>query len=199
MKKNDVLSLCGALALTVCAGLIGTYFSAPAIPTWYAALAKSPLNPPGWVFGPVWGVLYLLMGVSLHLVWRNGLKREGVKAAVEFFFLQLFLNALWSIFFFGMQNVLLAYMENVLLWFAVLATISAFYRVSRPAAWLLVPYICWVSFAGYLNFEVWNLMDTPKQQSGIVYCSMDAKLCPDGSAVGRIGPQCQFAPCPGQR
>ncbi len=199
MKKNDALSLGGAVVITICTGLIGAYFSAPAIPTWYAALAKSPLNPPGWVFGPVWTILFLLMGISLHLVWRNGLKRDGVKTAVEFFFVQLLLNALWSIFFFGMQNVLLAYFEVVLMWFAVLATISAFYRVSRPAAWLLVPYFFWISFAAYLNFEVWNLMDTPKQPTGIVNCSMEAKLCPDGSAVGRIGPQCQFAPCPGQR
>lgn len=141
------------------AGGIGTLFTSPAIPTWYATLEKPLLNPPSWVFGPVWTMLYIFMGIALFVVWRSP-SRQSKRWAYVFFGVQLVLNTLWSIVFFGWQNPQLAFFELVALWLAILATIITFYRISHTAAWLLVPYLVWVSFAGYLNFSIWQLNPT---------------------------------------
>ncbi len=178
-------------------GLIGAYFTAPAISGWYSTLIKSPLNPPGWVFAPVWTILFLLMGVAAFLVWRRGWKNKRVKIALAIFGAQLVLNTLWSILFFGLRSPGAALVEIFFLWLAILATVITFYRVSKPASYLLLPYIVWVSFAVVLNYSIWNLNQaTQNNPGGGVACTMEAKLCPDGSAVGRVGPNCEFAPCP---
>lgn len=201
---------------------IGAYFTTPAISGWYSTLVKSPLNPPSWVFAPVWTVLFVLMSIAAFLVWRtrmdprireddkkgikddkrvNGNDTRGkgndkrVKVALSIFGVQLVLNTLWSILFFGMHSPGAALVEIVILWIAIIATIIAFYQVSKPASYLLLPYILWVSFAAVLNFSIWNLNKTI-QPTGPVACTMEARLCPDGSAVGRTGPNCEFAPCP---
>lgn len=146
-----------SIAVSEFAGIIGSIFTSPAIPNWYADLNKSALTPPGWIFGPVWTLLYALMGIAAFLVWRKGLDRKDVKIALGIFLGQLALNTLWSIIFFGLQNPGAAFVEIIFLWLAILTTIIAFAKISKPAAWLLAPYILWVSFAAYLNYAIWTL------------------------------------------
>ena len=201
MKIPNYLKLIIALLAAELAGAIGAIFTTAAIPTWYATLAKPALNPPNWVFAPVWNLLYILMAIAAFLVWRKGLDKPAVRVALRIFIGQLALNALWSVIFFGLHNPGVAFFELVILWLAILATIIAFSRVSRPAVYLLIPYILWVTFAGYLNFTVWHLAAAGQtanhvSPTGQVACTMEAKLCPDGSAVARTGPNCEFAACP---
>lgn len=138
------------------AGGIGALFTTPSIPTWYAGLVKPALNPPAWVFGPVWTLLYAMMGVALFLVWRSA-RSKGKGMAYAFFGVQLALNTLWSIIFFGWHMTGAAFAEIMFLWLAIVATIISFHRISRTATLLLVPYLLWVSFAAYLNFSLWQL------------------------------------------
>ena len=145
------------ILLAESAGVLGSFFTFSAIPTWYATLVKPAFNPPSWVFGPVWTVLYALMGIAAFLVWKRGWKKPDVKSALLVFGIQLALNALWSIIFFGMKELGIAFGEIVLLWFAIVATIRAFYRIDQRAAWLLVPYLAWVTFAAALNYALWSL------------------------------------------
>lgn len=149
MKKG--VRLVFSIALCLLAGIVGSYFTFPAIPTWYATLIKPTIGPPNWIFGPVWTTLYVLMGISLYLIWQKGHKKKNIKYAVQLFSLQLLLNVLWSVMFFGLQSPLLALLEIVLLWLAIFATIRAFYRLSHTAAYMLIPYLAWVSFATILN------------------------------------------------
>jgi translocator protein len=144
------------ICLGVCFGAaaLGAMFSPG---TWYAQLVKPPLTPPNWVFGPVWTTLYLLMAVAAWRVWSlAGTLSRGARP-LGWFGLQLGLNALWSALFFGLQSPLVALVEIVLLWGAIAVTIAAFGKVSRLAAWLLVPYLTWVSLATYLNAGLWWL------------------------------------------
>jgi tryptophan-rich sensory protein len=123
---------------------------------WYMALKKPPLNPPAWVFAPVWSVLYALMAVAAWLIW----KRAGFAAQFRpllLFITQLGLNALWAPLFFGLHRPDLAFGEIVMLWLAIAATMATFSFFNRVAAWLLAPYLAWVSFATFLNFELWRL------------------------------------------
>ena len=129
----------------------------PPIPGWATALAKPALTPPAWVFGPVWTTLFLLMGVAAFLVWRKGIAAKGVKLALAAFLVQLALNLFWSVLFFALREPGYAFVEIIVLWAAIFATIAAFAKISRAAAWLLVPYILWVSFAAYLNYAIWSL------------------------------------------
>lgn len=156
-KNNNIFKLIIAIAVSELAGVVGSFFTVSAIPTWYAALEKPALNPPGWVFGPVWGILYLLMGVAAFLVWRKGWERKEIKTALCVFVAQLFLNTIWSIIFFGLRNPDWALVNIIALWLAIIWTIIVFYKISKPAAYLLVPYILWVSFASYLNYAIWVL------------------------------------------
>ncbi|MDH4270499.1 MAG: tryptophan-rich sensory protein [Candidatus Aminicenantes bacterium] len=139
------------------AGIIGSVFTTPSIPGWYAALAKPPFNPPNWVFAPVWTTLYALMGISAYLVYEKGLKRKEVRKALAVFAGQLLLNTLWSIVFFGAHMILGAAVIIVFLWGMIVASIWLFSRVSKAAAFLLVPYILWVSFATVLNLSLYVL------------------------------------------
>ena len=135
-------------------GLISTPFTIAAIPTWYVTLQKPFFSPPNWVFAPVWTILYFLMGISVYLIWEQGLKKKKVKEALKFFLIQLALNFMWSLFFFGLRAPFLAFIEIVILWLAIFVTIKKFYPLSRLAAYLLVPYLLWVSFAALLNFAI---------------------------------------------
>jgi tryptophan-rich sensory protein len=132
-------------------------FTFSSIPTWYAALVKPPLNPPSWVFGPVWTILYALMGIAAFLIWQKLEKNKKAKESLMLFGLQLTLNTLWSIVFFGLQMPGLAFIIIVMMWLAIAGTIFSFAKISRTAAYLLVPYLIWVSFASYLNFGLWFL------------------------------------------
>lgn len=147
------------LAIVSCeaAGFLGSLFTAPAIPTWYATLTRPEFAPPSWVFAPVWTTLFALMGIAAWLIWRQGINRQVVKTALAIFALQLGLNILWSGLFFGLQSPGWAFFEIILLWLAIAATIAAFAKLSKPAAWLLAPYLAWVSFAAYLNYAFWSL------------------------------------------
>jgi benzodiazapine receptor len=147
------------ISILVCqmAGLIGSIFTMPSIPTWYASLAKPWFSPPNWLFGPVWITLYLLMGISLYLVWDRGLEKRGVKKALSVFGIQLVLNALWSFLFFGLLSPILGLVCIVMLWFAILASIILFYRIDRRAGIILLPYIIWVTIATLLNLYIWLL------------------------------------------
>lgn len=194
MKINNTLKFIISIVACQLAGFVGAIFTMPSIQSgWYAELAKPALNPPSWIFGPVWTALFVMMGVAVFLVWKRGFDRRDVKIALIIFDIQLLLNIFWSIIFFGWQSPGGAFAEIIFLWFVILVTVVIFARISRPAMLLLIPYIIWVSFAGYLNFSIWQLSgDAPKA----VQCTMEAKLCGDGSAVGRTGPNCEFAKCP---
>ena len=139
-------------------GSLGTIFTAPNIPTWYATLPKAALNPPTWVFGPAWGTLFALMGIALYLVWEKRSDKKAVRLALAVFALQFVFNILWSALFFGLHSPLLGLVGITALWLSIVATIYTFSRVSRAAAWLLVPYLLWVTFASYLNLSVWLLL-----------------------------------------
>lgn len=141
--------LCILLCLS--AGWIGSLATQEAIPDWYSGLIKPVYNPPGWVFGVVWPILYVLMGVALAMVLSKGLSRREVRIAALVFAIQLVLNAAWSLIFFGMRRIDWAMIEILLLWLAIVATVAAFWRISRLAAGFMVPYLLWVSFAILLN------------------------------------------------
>jgi translocator protein len=155
MRINNFAKLLIAIGVSELAGIFGSVFTVSAIPTWYATLAKPALNPPSWVFGPVWATLYLLIGISLWLVWKSSSKEKS--KAIWLFAFQLALNAIWSPIFFGAQSIGSALAVIVLLWAAIVLTILIFKKISRIAAWLLVPYLLWVSFASYLNYAIWSL------------------------------------------
>lgn len=157
MNINNPLKLIIAIAISELAGIIGSVFTTDSVNGWYVSIAKPAFNPPSWVFGPVWTTLFALMGIAAFLIWKKGLPRRNVRIALGVFIGQLILNTLWSIIFFGGQNPGGAFVEIIFLWLAILATIIAFAKISKPAAWLLVPYILWVSFAAYLNYSIWIL------------------------------------------
>ncbi len=156
-KTKRIIRLIASLIIPQLAGGIGALFTGSSVSTWYAGLNKPSFNPPGWVFGPVWTILYLMMGVALYQVWRNGLGDKNTKIAVTLFGVQMVLNLLWSILFFGMQNPLAGLVDIALLWAFILATMIAFYRISKPAGLLLLPYFLWVSFASVLNYMLYTM------------------------------------------
>jgi benzodiazapine receptor len=158
MAVGNVLRLAVACSVSLSAGLIGSLaVTREGFSSWYTAIAKPGFTPPGWVFGPVWTILYLLMGVAAFLVWRRGLGSQAVKAALIWFLVQLVLNASWTPIFFGLHRIGLALLVVVALWAAIAVTMVYFFRVSTWAGWLLVPYLLWVSFATILNASIWQL------------------------------------------
>lgn len=150
------IGLVAFLILCFAAAGIGGAVTTPKIPGWYATLAKPSWNPPNGVFGPVWSALYLGMAVAAWLVWRQG-GLPGARLPLTLFGVQLLLNVLWSVIFFGLQNPSLAFGEVLILWAAIAATMVTFWRRSRVAGLLLAPYLAWVSFASALNFVIWRL------------------------------------------
>ena len=158
MKLSDFLKLAACILASQAAGLFGALFTTTGPGSWYAGLAKPSFNPPGWVFGPVWTTLYILMGISAWLVWKKGsLSTPPVRGALLLFTVQLALNAAWSGLFFGLRSPLLGLIDIAALAAAILATILDFRPISPAAAWLLSPYLAWVSFAAILNFSIWRL------------------------------------------
>jgi translocator protein len=154
-KELPKLILC--IVICQAAGVIGSVFTSSSVSTWYPTLIKPSFTPPGWVIGLVWTILFTLMGISLFLVWREGLDGPHVKRAVYIFAAQLVVNVLWSWAFFGRQSPLAGLAVIAVLWVLILLTIVKFWPISREAALLIVPYILWVSFAAYLNFTILNL------------------------------------------
>ncbi len=139
------------------AGAIGSLFTFPAIPVWYESLKKPSFSPPNFVFGPVWTMLYMLMGISFYLVLSKTKDKKLKKDLVLIYTIQLILNTFWSIAFFGLRSPFLGAVVIVSLWFAIVVMIIKFFRVLPLAGALNLPYLLWVSFAGYLNFWVYYL------------------------------------------
>jgi benzodiazapine receptor len=151
--ENQWLMLVGFVVASFAAAALGGVVTGGSVRDWYPTLVKPAWNPPSWIFGPVWTVLYLAMAVAAWLVWR----RVGWGGALVWFAVQLALNATWSPVFFGMHRIGLALVNIVLLWLAIAGTTVAFWRVTPVAGWLFVPYLAWVSFATVLNFTLWRL------------------------------------------
>jgi len=151
----------GIISVTVCVlvGFLSGFATQSSVKTWFPTLVKPFFNPPTWVFAPVWTILYILMGLSFAIVWSNtNVKNEkNIKKAMLLFGIQLVLNALWSILFFGLCNPFLAFIEILLLWLLIFETIKAFGKIDTLAAKLLYPYLAWVSFATLLNGSIWYL------------------------------------------
>lgn len=158
MNRSDFLRLAACIVMCQAAGAIGSVFTVTSLDSWYANLVKPSFNPPGWVFGPVWTLLYTLMGIAAWLVWKRGsLSGPPVRGALTLFLLQLALNALWSVLFFGLKSPLLALVDIAALLAAIVATIAVFRPISPAAAWLMTPYLAWVAFAAILNAAIWRL------------------------------------------
>ena len=157
MKKGLFIKIIICLVVTFSAPVVSSFVMEPGGSDWYANLNKPFFNPPGWVFGPVWTVLYILMAVSAGLVWQKGLAERKVRAAMGLYLAQLILNAIWTPLFFGLEMPLPAFIDIVLLWAAIVFTILAFLRVSKIAGVLMVPYLVWTTFAAVLNFSLWYL------------------------------------------
>ncbi|PIR89159.1 MAG: TspO protein [Candidatus Harrisonbacteria bacterium CG10_big_fil_rev_8_21_14_0_10_40_38] len=174
------LKLVGFVLICEFAGVIGSVFTASSVTTWYTVLVKPSLNPPSWVFGPVWTTLFFLMGVSLFIVsekkwkvskrifqsrkkawnpvserlWSGDLQKMN---AVSVFLVQYILNIFWSYAFFGLESPVLGFFVIVALWISIVYVVVNFYRISRAASSLLIPYLLWVTFAAYLNYSIWML------------------------------------------
>jgi translocator protein len=155
--SKDVPRFAGSLLLPLVAGGVGGVATSKSVDTWYRTLQKPSFNPPSWIFGPVWTTLYLMMGIAHYLVEQEDAEPRLARPARILYGIQLVLNTLWSLLFFGRRSPLAALIEIVFLWVAIVLTIITFARVSRTAALLLLPYLLWVSFATVLNGAIWRL------------------------------------------
>jgi benzodiazapine receptor len=153
-NKGNIGKLVGSIVASYGAGAIGSVFTAAKIPTWYTTLEKPAFTPPNAVFMPVWFTLYALMGIAVYLVWRKGLQTEGVKSAFVLFWVQLALNALWSVVFFGYESLIGGFAIILALGIILLITIIKFFKISKVAGGLLIPYIVWIGIASSLNASV---------------------------------------------
>ena len=154
---NNSIKLIIAIAIPVAVGAISGFFTATGVESWYQTINKPSWNPPGWIFGPVWTTLYVMMGIAFFLVWKSDSSDILKKTAITLFTIQLVLNFFWSFIFFDQHQIGWALVEIIAMWIFILLTIFAFGNVSKLAAWLLVPYISWVSFATILNYTIWKL------------------------------------------
>ncbi|MCI0470546.1 MAG: tryptophan-rich sensory protein [Candidatus Aminicenantes bacterium] len=155
--SENIKKLIVSIIICQLAGIIGGLFTSQTIPTWYQTIKKPAFTPPNWIFGPVWTLLYLLMGIALYLVWKSAAPGKAKALAVFFFFAQLALNVLWSFLFFFLKNPLAGFIDIIVLWISILVTILLFYPLSKVGSLLLVPYILWVTFASVLNYFLWQL------------------------------------------
>jgi tryptophan-rich sensory protein len=146
-----------SLALPQLAGLTGAAFTVTGAGSWYSTIKKPAWNPQGWLFGPVWTTLYILMGIALFIIWKSTANEKLKRTAIILWIVQLIFNFFWTIIFFYAQQVGYALVEIIILWLLILITIFLFARISKLAAWLLVPYISWVSFAAILTYAIWEL------------------------------------------
>jgi benzodiazapine receptor len=153
----DIWRLVISIFICQLAGIIGSVFTTSAIPTWYASLKKPAFSPPNWLFGPVWIILYLLMGIALFIIWRKGLDTPYVRGGLTIFGVQLIFNVLWSIAFFGLKSPIGGLFIIIILWITILLTIIQFSKLSELATVILIPYIVWVSFAAVLNLSLYLL------------------------------------------
>ena len=152
-KKKLMISL----AICFAAEGLGGLFTSQSVGTWYLTLQKPAFTPPGWLFGPVWTLLYLMMGIALYSIWKRADSGEEVRGALTLFAFQLLLNVAWSAVFFGRQSPLGGLLIIVALWLTLALTVWRFRQISPLAAGLLLPYLAWTSFAAVLNFAIWHL------------------------------------------
>jgi tryptophan-rich sensory protein len=150
------------IAICELVGASGSFFTVRAIPTWYTKLNKPTFNPPNWIFGPVWTILYALQGIAAYLVFRT----NGIGLALDLFIVQLLLNALWTPLFFGAKRLGVALAELIVLLMCIVVTIILFSEINAIAAWLMVPYMLWTAFATALNYKIWQL----NRKEGIGNC-----------------------------
>ena len=146
-----------SILIPLLVGAISGFFTSSGVNGWFALANKPWFNPPNWIFAPVWTTLYILMGIALFLVWRANVAKTIKQTAIILFAVQLTLNFFWSFIFFKLQQPSWAFVEIILMWVAILLTILWFAKINKAAAWLLVPYISWVSFASVLNYSIWQL------------------------------------------
>ncbi len=148
-----------AISMTVCLliGILASFATQSSVNDWYLTLNKPSFNPPNWIFGPVWGILYILMGIAAGIVWSKGIYHLWVKTALYHFAFQLLFNALWSIVFFGFKSPFWALIVILTLLILILLTIRWFKVVSKVAAVLMIPYFLWVCFATVLNYKIWEM------------------------------------------
>ncbi len=154
--SREWIGLGAFIGICFLAAAIGSWFTAASVKSWYPTLMKPAGTPPAWVFGPVWSMLYVLMATAAWLVWKQRSSAD-VTLALALFFAQLALNATWSFLFFGLRRPGLALLEIAVLLAAIIATTSTFAQFSRPAFWLMTPYVAWVSYATFVNFGIWRL------------------------------------------
>lgn len=148
----NIVKLFLSFGICFLVAFLGSLITLPSISTWYVSLNKPFFSPPNWLFGPVWTVLYFSMGLALYLVWNKKAKENA--NAIKIFFIQLALNLLWSVIFFGFHQPLLAFIAIIALWISIFTTIKYFYKISKWATYLLIPYLIWVSFASILNLAI---------------------------------------------
>lgn len=154
---KETIKLLVSIVLCQGAGIIGSFFTTPNIPTWYKNLIKPVFAPPNWLFAPVWTLLFLLMGVALFLVWKRGWQNPRARVAMIVFFIHLAVNILWSAVFFGLRSPIAGFFVIIALWLLIVLTIIYFSNVSKLAGILFIPYLVWVSFASVLNFMIYRL------------------------------------------
>jgi tryptophan-rich sensory protein len=154
-KKISLLFFVGIVSIVE---FIGSFFTVQAVMNWYPELIKPSFNPPNWLFAPAWSILYILIALSGWLAWaKRGENKGAVDAALTIYAIQLFLNVTWSYLFFWLNSPVMGLIGIIALWAAIVWNMASFYRISKKAFYLLVPYIIWVSFAGILNFAIWQL------------------------------------------
>jgi len=151
VKLSKSLKLIASIAMALGAGFLGSVATTPAIDSWYANLQKPFFNPPNWLFAPVWTTLYIFIAIAFYLIWTSNKK---IKKPAILYFIQLALNTLWSILFFGLKIPSIALLEVIILWIFIYLTIKSFYKLNKTAAYLLLPYLAWVSFATLLNYFI---------------------------------------------
>jgi len=148
--KFNLAKFIFCIIITESAGILGSFSTVSSVKSWYPLLNKPSFNPPSWLFAPVWTILFFLMGVALYLIWSK-------KNKITWFWIQLVLNILWSILFFGLHLPWFAFIEIIILWFAIVKAIIEAYSFNKKAGILLLPYLAWVSFAAFLNFSIARL------------------------------------------
>jgi len=154
MRSNNILKLALAVLIPLLAGFLGSIATSQSVDNWFVNLNKPFFNPPNWLFGPVWTLLYIFMGISLYLFWQTPIKKKQTKEkniGFMLFFIQLILNTLWSVIFFGFRNILFAFIQIIFLLGFIFLTIKVFYKFKKSCAYLLIPYFLWVCFATILN------------------------------------------------
>lgn len=145
-----------SLIIPLAIGFTGSFFTSSSVNTWYTTLNKPSFNPPNWIFAPVWTTLFILIGISFYIAWSKGFSMPK-RLPVIIYFLNLILNLLWSLLFFGLKTPLIAFIEIIVLWIIIIVNIIIFYRISKASGILMIPYLLWVSFASVLNYFIYHL------------------------------------------